>query len=143
MGSARALRIEIRSKEVNSPREVAESLHALKGTVDAIWMIPDTTAITPDTIEAIMLFSVRSGIPVCSFSAKYVELGALMSVDVSPFDMGCQAGDMAARILSGSKAADLQAAEAEHPVLTVNETVLRKLRLKMSDDVRARARIVR
>ncbi|MEA5112737.1 MAG: ABC transporter substrate-binding protein [Geobacteraceae bacterium] len=143
MSSARALRMEIRPREVTSPREVADSLHAMKGTVDAIWMIPDTTAITPDTIETMMLFSVRNGIPVCSFSAKYVGAGALMSLDASPFDMGRQAGEMAARILSGARAADLQTAEVEHPVLTVNETVLRKLRLKMSDDVRARARIVR
>lgn len=143
MSSARALRMEIRAREVTSPKEVADSLLALKGTVDAIWMIPDTTAITPDTIEAVMLFSMRNGIPVCSFSAKYVGVGALMSVEASPFDMGRQAGEMAARILSGAKAADLQPTEVEHPVLTVNETVLRKLRLKMSDDVRARARIVR
>ncbi len=141
--SARALRMEIRTKEVTNPREVPQSLHAMKGTVDAIWMIPDTTAITPDTVETMMLFSMRNGIPVCAFSAKYVGVGALMSVDASPFDMGRQAGEMAARILSGAKTADLQAAEAEHTVLTVNETVSKKLRLKMSDDVRAKARIVR
>lgn len=141
--SAKALSIEIRAKEVTSPREVPQSLQAMKGTVDAIWMIPDTTAITPDTVEAMMLFSMRSGIPVCSFSAKYVGAGALMSIDASPFDMGRQAGEMAARILAGANTADFKAAEAEHTVLTVNETVLRKLRLKMSDEVRARARIVR
>lgn len=143
MTSARALKMEIRAKEVNSPREVADSLHAMKGTVDAIWMIPDTTVITPDTIETMMLFSLRNAIPVCAFSAKYVGVGALMSLDVSPFDMGRQAGELALRVLSGTRAADLQTVEAEHPVLTLNDTVLRKLRLKVSDEGRAKARIVR
>lgn len=141
--SAKALRMEIRAQEVASPREVPQTLHALKGAVDAIWMIPDTTVISPETAEAMMLFSLGNGIPVCAFSAKYLGMGALMSVEAGPFDMGRQAGEMAARILAGAKTVDVQAAGAEHAVLTVNETVLRKLRLKMSDEVRATARIVR
>lgn len=140
--AARDLRVELHVREVSHPREVPEALKSLKGVANALWMIPDTSAVTPETAELIMLFSMDNAVPVCAFSAKYLEMGALMSLDVSASDMGRQAGGLAARILSGTKVSDIPAIEAENPGLTVNGTVARKLRLPLGEEVRGKARIV-
>lgn len=139
--AARGLRIELLAREVGHPREVPEALKSLKGVADALWMIPDTSVVTPETTELMMLFSLDNSIPVCAFSAKYLDMGALMSLDVSASDMGRQAGGLAARILSGAEVSDVSAVEAENPSLFVNGAVARKLRLSLGEEVRGKTRI--
>jgi putative ABC transport system substrate-binding protein len=140
--AARDLRIELLSREVSHARAVPEVLKSLKGVVDALLLVPDTTVVTPETAELIMLFSLENAVPVCAFSAKYLEMGALMSLDVNAADMGRQAGGLAARILSGTKVNDLSAVDAENPIITINAAVARKLRIPLSDEVRGKARIL-
>ena len=106
-------------------------------------MIPDTTVATPDTIELMMLYSLESKIPVCTFSTKYLEIGALMSLDINAKDMGRQAGGLALKILSGKKVADIPAIEADTADLVINESVARNLKVTIDDDLRGKARFVR
>jgi len=73
--------------------------------------------ITPETIEIMLLFSFENHIPVLTFSEKYVELGALMSIGIDAFDMGCQAGEMANQILKGSDVSIIQNAYARKAVI--------------------------
>jgi len=140
--AARDLQLDLLSREVSHPKTVPEALKSLKGAVDALWMVPDTTVVTPETAELIMLFSLENAVPVCAFSAKYLEMGALMSLDVNASDMGRQAGGLAAKILSGTKVHDLPAVDAENPLITINAAVARKLRIPLSDEVRDKARIL-
>jgi putative ABC transport system substrate-binding protein len=142
-GAARELRIEFLAKEVTSSRAVLEALNSLKGAVDAFWMIPDTTVVTPETAEMIMLFSIENRLPVSTFSAKYLEMGALMSLDINASDMGRQAADLAARILSGANPREVAPVEADNPTLIINETVARKLRIPLGDEIRSKARILK
>jgi putative ABC transport system substrate-binding protein len=141
--AAREMRIELLAKEVTHPKSVLEALNSLKGSVDAFWMIPDTTVVTPETAEMIMLFSLENRLPVSTFSAKYLEMGALLSLDINASDMGRQAGELAARILSGTNARDIAAVEADNPTLVINETVAGKLRIPLGGEIRSKARILR
>jgi len=140
--AARELQLEIAAREVAHARDVPEALKSLKGAADAILLIPDTTVLTRETTELIMLFSVENALPVCAFSSKYLEMGALMSMDVSASDMGRQAGLLAARILSGTRVDVPPPVDADNPVITVNGTVARKLGIHLSDEVRARAKVI-
>jgi putative ABC transport system substrate-binding protein len=139
---AREHRIDLLVKEVDNPKSVSGALNNMKGAVEALWMIPDTSVVTPETAELIMLFSLENRLPVVTFSTKYLEMGAFMSLDVNAFDMGKQAGEQAARILAGMDAGEVPASEAESLVLTINEAVARKLRISIPEDVRARARMI-
>lgn len=142
-GAARAARIELLEKEISHPRSVLEALNSLKGAIDAIWMIPDTTVVTPETAEMIMLFSLENRLPVSTFSAKYLEMGALLSLDISATAMGRQAGELAAGILSGAHSWNAEAIDADSPTLIINETVARKLRIPLGDEIRSKARILK
>lgn len=141
--AAKELKFDLLAKEVKDSKLVPATLNSLKGVIDAYWMIPDTTVLTPDTTELLMLFSLENNIPVCTFSTKYLALGALMSLDINAFEMGRQAGELAANILSGKRVADLPPVEADTPNLIINESVAGKLKVPLDKDLRDKARLLR
>lgn len=124
--AARSRGIRLVVREVHTPRDVPAALGSM-GMVDALWMLPDTTVITPETVEMLILFSHRNSIPIFAFAAKYVNMGACASLDINGFEEGKQAGEMAAMILHGTAAADVPAIETRSVTLHVNRTVAKKL----------------
>ncbi len=141
--TAKEFGIELVAKEVAASKIVPAALNSLKGIIDAFWMIPDTTVVTPDTLELIMLFSLDNKLPVCTFSKKYLELGALMSMDISAYDMGKQAGELAVKILAGTRPADIPPVEADTAHLFINESVARKLRIPIDEKLRDKVRFLK
>jgi putative ABC transport system substrate-binding protein len=141
--ASKEFKVDLLVKEVSNPKLVPATLNTLKGVVDALWMIPDTTVVTPDTTELMMLFSLENSLPVCTFSTKYLDMGALMSMDINAYEMGRQAGELGAMILSGKRVADLPPVEADTASLAVSEAVARKLQIALDEDIRAKARLLR
>jgi len=140
---AKELKIDLLAKEVSHSKFVPAALNSMKGAIDAFWMIPDTTVVTPDTIELMMLYSLEGKIPVCTFSTKYLEIGALMSLDINAGEMGRQAGDLAQKVLLGKKVSEIPAVEADTADLVINESVAGKLKVPIDEDLRGKARFVR
>ncbi|MGA7829206.1 MAG: ABC transporter substrate binding protein [Geobacteraceae bacterium] len=140
---SKEFKVDLLVKEVSSSRMVPTALNSLKGAIDAFWMIPDTTVVTPDTTELMMLFSLENKVPVCTFSAKYLEIGALMSLDINAYEMGRQAGELAVKILSGKKASDLAAVDADTAELVVNESVAGKLHVPINEDLHGNVKFLR
>jgi putative ABC transport system substrate-binding protein len=119
--------MELLTREVRNPREVATAVNNLKGMVNAFWMLPDTSVVTPETVELFLLASQEYNIPVISFAGKYVEMGALAALDIDVFDQGTQAGEMAINILNGTAIADVRASEARSAPVKINRSVAKKL----------------
>ena len=131
--AARGRGIELAVREVQTPRDVPDALTSLKGIVDALWMFPDTTVVTPETVELFLLASQENRFPVIGFAGKYVEMGALAALDIDSFDQGRQAGEMAEHILKGSAVADLPGAEARSTTVKVNRSVAKKLGISLEN----------
>jgi ABC-type uncharacterized transport system substrate-binding protein len=131
--AARARGIELLTREVGSPKEVPAALDGLKGIVDALWMLPDTTVVTPETVELFLLDSQENSVPVIAFAAKYMEMGALASLDLDGFDQGKQGGEMATTLLNGTAVADLPGTEARSATVKVNRNVARKLGISLDN----------
>lgn len=140
---SKEFKIVILAKEVNNPRFVPAALTSMKGAIDAFWMIPDTTVVTPDTIELLMLYSLENKTPICTFSTRYLEVGALLSLDINAFEMGKQAGELAVKILSGMKVSEIPPVEAATANLVINESVAGKLNVPINEDLRSKARFLR
>ena len=98
--AARKTGIKLIAKEVHSSKRVPSLIKDMTGKIDIFWMLPDLTVITPETVEFLLLISLGNNIPILTFSEKYVELGALLSIGIDAFDIGCQAGEIAKKILS-------------------------------------------
>jgi putative tryptophan/tyrosine transport system substrate-binding protein len=123
--------MDITAREVRHSKEVPELLSELKGSFDLFWMLPDTTVVTPETVEILALFSQQNGVPIISFSGKYLESGALASLDIDGFDQGRQAGEMANRILGGTAVSDIPNADARKAILKVNRKIAAKLGINL------------
>ncbi len=115
----------------------------MKGKIDAFWMLPDLTVITPETVEYLLLFSLENTVPILTFAQKYVELGALLCVGIDAFDIGAQAGEMAEKILSGRDVKDVQWVDARKAVISINLKVARKLGITIDEKVIMKARIIK
>ncbi len=107
-------------------------LDSMKGKIDAYWMLPDSMTTTPQNMEYLILFSMQNGIPVFTFSEKYLRLGAFLSVEIDPFGIGEQAGRIAGKILDGVPVANIPPTEASDAVLSINYNVAEKMGLVIS-----------
>lgn len=125
--------VRLTARAVHQSREVPRLLDNMKNKADLFWMLPDITVITPETVEAILLFSLENNIPILTFSEKYLERGAMLSIGIDPFDIGRQAGEMAQIIFSGSK--QVQHIEARKALVTVNEKIAGKLGVRIETKI--------
>ncbi|HOP40850.1 MAG TPA: ABC transporter substrate binding protein, partial [Geobacteraceae bacterium] len=90
---------------------------------------------SPETVEALILFSIRTGIPVITFSEKYLRMGALISLELDTFELGRQAGEMAREIFNGTPPDKIPTASAEQAIATANPSVATKLGVSLNGTV--------
>jgi putative tryptophan/tyrosine transport system substrate-binding protein len=120
--------IELVLREVTDPRQAIGQLGSLKGEVDALWLLPDTTAVSRETLEAYLLFAQRQSIPLVSFSAAHLKLGALLALEVDRVELGRQGGELAQQLLRGNTPGELGVSFPRKVSVRVNEAVARRLR---------------
>ena len=132
--AAEAAGIELVVREVSVPRESIERLSALAGKVDALWMLPDSTAVTRETAEAYFRFGQEQHIPVVSFAANYLGLGAAAVLEIDRLAMGRQADAMAAKILQGSSIENVPLDFPKGFKLKTNASVLKRLSVAINEE---------
>ena len=133
--AASTTRIELLAKSVHSPRDAAAALDGMKGHIDALWLLPDTTVVNPGSIDLLLLSAMENRIPVFCFSEKYAEKGALFSLDVDAPEAGRQAGEMANRILAGEAVQNIGKVDARGSILTINMVVAKRLGIHLDSDL--------
>ena len=119
--------IKLVVRETTSPRDTLNRLASLKGEVDAVWMLPDTTAVTRETAEAYFVFSQEEQVPVVSFSGAYLMLGAAAAVEIDRIELGRQAADLCSKALHGTDTADLSFTYPRKTTIKNNRNVLKRL----------------
>jgi putative ABC transport system substrate-binding protein len=122
--------IELVVREVKSSREVAGQLATLAGTVDAIWMLPDSVTSSGEAADAHFLFAASNRIPVVTFSSAYLTSGAALALDFDRFEMGRQGGEMALSLVNGARITEVPPQPPRKTSVTTNPAVLRKLEIK-------------
>jgi putative tryptophan/tyrosine transport system substrate-binding protein len=127
--AARRSGIDLVVREVRAPKDTPAMLQSLKGKVDAIWMIPDLTAVSPASTEAYFLFSQSERVPVVSFADVYLSMGGAIALGIDRFDIGKQVGEMAESILSGTRVEEIPPQAPRRALTRRNDGVLRRLNL--------------
>lgn len=92
--------ITLVTREVKAPRETIQQLASLAGKVDALWMLPDSTAVTRESTEAYFLFGQQHSVPVVSFAEGYLGLGALAVLEIDRAGLGRQSAEMVTAVLN-------------------------------------------
>lgn len=114
-------------REVTEPRDTPARLDSLAGKVDALWMLPDVTAVTRETAEAYFHFSQQQGVPLVSFATNYLGLGAAAVFEIDRIALGHQASRMAAALLGGGNAEGMPPDFPRGIILKTNTSVLMRL----------------
>lgn len=134
--------ISVNARDVARAEQVPQAVMQMTGKIDVFWMLPDLTVISPETVEFLLLFAMESRTPLLTFSEKYAEQGALVTIASDPRDMGRQAGDLAAKILTGTHAGDIPAEDARKAVVTINLKVAQKMGITVGKEILRTARIL-
>lgn len=132
MQTAGSRGIDITAKEVHKAKDVPDMLQRMKGSFNIFWMLPDQSVVTPDTVEYLLLFTQQSGVPIVTFAEKYLEMGAMISLEIDSFDLGKQGGEIANRILGGGTITDIPYTEARKSVIRVNRKIAAKLGINLN-----------
>ncbi|MBF0117813.1 MAG: hypothetical protein HQK79_03200 [Desulfobacterales bacterium] len=128
--------IELIMEAVQTPKDFFKKLIEMKGKIDAFWMLPDISLITPENIELLFLFSMENKVPVLTFSEKYFKQGALMTIFCDPLDVGRQGGVIAREIILGKKVSSIKPQFAENAVVSFNLKIVEKLGIKINNNIK-------
>jgi ABC-type uncharacterized transport system substrate-binding protein len=97
---ARALGFEMIARAVHAGKDVPAALRALLPQIEALWLVPDSTVLTEDSLPFVMGTTLDTNVPVIGFSSELVRSGALVGLSVNYEDIGRQASVLARKILS-------------------------------------------
>lgn len=126
--SASRGRVRLVLREVHAQKETPAMLQSLRGKVDALWMLPDPTAVSSASAEAYFLFSQAERVPVVSFADVYLTMGAAVALTIDRYDIGRQLGEMAQDLLEGRDLEDGMV-PPRRVMSRTNDAVVRQLRL--------------
>ena len=133
--------IQLIVRKATKASDVPSLLKDMSDKISAFWMLPDITLMTPESIELLLITSMEKSIPILTFSNKYVEMGALMSVAVDPHDMGMQAGELAKKIMSGDIKGEDKRIFARKGIISFNTKVAEKLGIELKQEVNPHTKI--
>lgn len=123
--------IKLVLREISSSRQAFQEINSMAGQIDALWMLPDTTAVSRETSEAFFRFAQEQAIPLVSFANAYLGFGAAVVFDLDRSELGKQAAGIAARVLEDEKA-DSSPLYPRKYYLKTNPVILRNLGIKIS-----------
>ena len=92
--------IAVIESPVTSQKQVPQMLRQLLPTIDAVWLVPDSTVIPDEeSLRFILGTALDQAKPVIGFSSEFARNGALLALSVAPDDIGKQVAHLADRIM--------------------------------------------
>ena len=129
------LGVQVNGLPIENDKDVPSQLRALLSDVEALWLIPDSTVLTNESIQFILESAFARQIPVIGFSPEFTRLGALLSISVNYGDVGRETGLLVKRILDGHGLLPRDPLPIERLKITVNLKTARFLGLTFSKEL--------
>ncbi len=104
---AKRLGLILVSQEVHSEQEVSGAQKYLEDTVDAVYLLPDSTVLTEHTLDFLISSTMEANIPLIGFSAGLVQSGAVTGVYFNYADLGRHAATLASTLLTPTGSSNL------------------------------------
>ena len=127
--------MELQGFPVDSEKDVPQQLRTLLWNAEALWLLPDSTVLTNESIHFIIESALAQHIPVIGFSPEFTRLGALLSLSVNYGEVGRETGLLARRILDGEKTLPMKPVPIDRLMITVNMKTARFLGVSFPKDV--------
>lgn len=130
---APSLDLNIIDATVSSSGEVSQAAQSLVGRVDAIYVPTDNTIAS--SIQAVVKVANANKIPVIGSEEGMVKGGALITRGINYYNLGVDAGKMAAEILNGKKPSEIPVILPTNMDTVVNKTTMDTLGINIPDDI--------
>lgn len=118
--------VELVALPIRSPREIPQMLAELKHrNPDALWLIPDTTVVSAETVDGFFVFGQDNRLPVVAFSSGYLGKGALAILEITPHDVARQICSSLDRLREDGRGSGVTDIDAGVPAF--NESVAARL----------------
>lgn len=122
------------TEEVTSGKQVPDALRVIQNKIDLLWMIPDSTVVTAESIDFIFLTALENNTPVISFSDEMVRKGAVMAILPDYRAVGEQAGRLVIDVLKGKSPAKIPVSFAEKIRTLLNPGIAKKMGIELNKD---------
>lgn len=129
--------IQIISSVATKTTEIAEATEKLIGNVDAILISNDNTALA--AFSTIAHIAREHQIPVYVSDIDIVNKGAIAALGPDQYEIGEQTGQIAAKILNGTKAKDIPVEFPKKQLLAINAKLAKELSIKIPQNLLAKA----
>jgi putative ABC transport system substrate-binding protein len=106
--------------EVLSEKEVASALKNIINKIDALWIIPDGTVVTKNSLDIIVKKALKNRLPTFCTSDAIVKAGALISISPDYRYTGLQAARLAQMLLNDPTITSLGIQQPDKLKLTLN-----------------------
>lgn len=126
--------LQLLSETVADGENPVPALTRLLDRAGALLALPDPAVFNRASLQAILLTTYRSGVPVLGFSRAYVTAGALAAVHSTAAHIGTQAGEWILELAAGG---DWRLGAPRHPryySVSVNAQVAQSLGIGVADD---------
>lgn len=117
---AKTIGFNLIKSEVTSEKEVIPVLEDIIKKIEALWIIPDSTVITKNTLEAISRIALDHHLPTFCTSEAIVKTGALISISPDYTYTGLQAAQIAQILLNNPGTTSMGIKNPEKLRLTLN-----------------------
>lgn len=118
---------------VQSPAELSPSIDKIRPQIDALWIVPDSTFLTSNSVKYLLRYSGAQRLPLIAYSEGFTKSGALLSLGGDYEDMGRQAARIAIRVLSGDEPSRIQ--HPERVVTFINLQVAKALNISVRESL--------
>ncbi|MEC4889379.1 MAG: ABC transporter substrate-binding protein [Nitrospira sp.] len=132
---AAASGFRLESFPVGSEKDIPQQLRALLAEVEGLWLTPDSTVLTAESIRFILESALARHIPVIGFSPELTKLGALLSISIAYGDVGRETGQLAKRLLDGERILSTKPVPIERMTITVNHKTANFLGIAFPGDL--------
>lgn len=120
------------TREVPSIKMLSDAFSEIQHNIDLLWLIPDSTVVTPESLEFIFLRAFENNIPVITFSKELLSRGAVLTFSPDYSSIGEEAGRLVNQILQGKKPADLPIRPVKKIKTSINLVLAKKMGVEIN-----------
>lgn len=132
---ARRLGLELVTAKVSSAKDLPGTIRSLLPQIQGLWMIPDSTVITADSFQFILLSTLEQNIPFMVFSNSFVKAGALLALSPDYFAIGTQSSLLVDKVIKNGVADRGEVIYPQTARLTINLKTAKILGLEIPERV--------
>lgn len=133
--------LELVTTGVTSVNEIPQALQKLLNEIDVIYALTDNLVVS--SMPLIVNESINRNVPIIGSEEAHVRAGALATEGIDYYKLGFQTGLMAIDIINGEEPKNMSVDTLKDTQLIINEYVAERLQIKISEELKESAVLIR